>query len=167
MRSKAQRGFTLIELVVGVTIFTVLLTASVATYTTINKLYIKDKIGQEAQRELDSVLANMSLNLKEAVRLDPAAVNGSTNTADLVVRLSNNSLRRYYITGNVLHYVDEAGADQTLLAPSNNVFTYSWQPTSDASGALKQLKITATLTRTKSGTSTTVTGRTTINPRPQ
>lgn len=160
-------GFTLIELLISVSIFLVLAVGAAALFTNILKIQVKDKLTQDAQRESDLVLDHMTRQLREGVRLEPFRANGTVNSTELAFRLKNNGLRRYYVSGGTLHYVSETGQDETLLAPGTGVYSYTWQPTSDASQNLQQITIRGTLSRTKGNVSVTVSGGTTVSTRPQ
>jgi prepilin-type N-terminal cleavage/methylation domain-containing protein len=166
MTVSGQRGFSLIELVIAVSIFLVLMLGSVTLYTTVLKTNLKDKITQDLQREADFVLASYSQNLREAVSVDAANSNFTINPHILQVNLLSGSNRRYYVTSSQLHYRNEAGVDQTLLQPGTTVSSLTYATTTGADG-LKSISIQATLTRTQVRATVSVSIGTTVGTRPQ
>lgn len=163
-----QRGFSLIELLVAMSIFMVLLVASTTLYSGVLKVNLKDKANQDLQREGDAILSHMSRTLKEAVAVDTANSNFVTNPNVLQVKLVNPAqTRKYYVTGNQLHYVDESGTDTDLLSPGSTDISLTFTPTSDAAGSLVSIRINATLQRIRYGQTVTLPVGSTITTRPQ
>ena len=163
-----SRGFTLVELVISVSIFMVLMLAAVTLYTTTLKTYLKDKITQDLQRENDAVLAHMTQNLREAVSVDTANSNFTANPNTLTVKLkTTGQSRKYYVTGNQLHYINEAGTDTNLLGPGTTATSLTMTPTSDANSTLKSVKIRGTLSRTKNSLTSTLDLASSVSVRPQ
>lgn len=155
------------ELIVAMSIFMVLLLAATVLYTTTLKTYLKDKVTQDLQREGDSILAHMSRNLKEAISVDTANTDVVTNPNVLTVRLLDNSSRKYYVTGNQIHYVGENGADVNLQSPNTTTVSLTMAPTVDAEGKLVSVRIRTTLRRIKFGNTVNLDVGSTIGTRPQ
>jgi prepilin-type N-terminal cleavage/methylation domain-containing protein len=162
-----QAGFTLIELVVAMSIFVVLLLAAGVAYGNVVKLYTKDQLTQAIQRDGDSVLAHMSRNLREATAYDAPNSNLVTDPNTLQVRLLSGQTRKYYVASGQLHYVDEAGSDQSLLPPGTTVTSLTFTPAVDTDQALRSVKISATLRRARGTYATTLNIGSTITTRPQ
>lgn len=168
MTSKRVGGFTLIELVVAMTIFIVIALASATLYGTIVKINLKNQVTQDVQREGDAIQAHFSQNLKSAVSVDTTNSNFVANPNTLTVKLSGGTTsRKYYVTSSQLHYIDENGTDTILVEPSTTVTSLTFATTSDANNNLKSIKISGTLSRTKNRQTGTYTIATTIDTRPQ
>lgn len=161
-----ERGISLVEIIVAVSIFVVVALASATLYATVIKVNLKDKLTQDLQREGDEVMAHMSRTLKEATRVDTANSNLTTNPNSLRVFLKSGAARRYYVAGNQVHYVAETGTDENLMAPGSSVTTLTFTPTSDGQD-LKSVNVSATLSRTQNQQTVTLTVGTTVNTRPQ
>lgn len=148
--SKRQAGVTLIELIVAISIFIVLALASGTLYAMLSKVYLKNQVTQDIQREGDAVLAEMSRNIKEATQLDVVQSNLITNPNTLTVRLKSGSTRKYYVATGQLHYVDENGVDKALLEPGTTVTSLTYGVITGTDGlTLKSVSINGTLSRTK------------------
>ncbi len=161
-----QRGLSLIELVVSIAVIAALITTSAVLFSVIIKVYAKDKVGQDLQREGDTVMASISQNIKEAVSVDQANSNFTNNPNTLTFRLSNNQTRKYYVSSGQLHYVNESGTDRVILQPGTSVSSLTFTADSDQVG-LQVLGVNLGLSRTKYGQTVTYTLASTINTRPQ
>lgn len=161
-----QRGVTLIELIMAMTIFLIVITASVVLYTSVLKIDAKSKLVEEIQREGDSIVSHMSRNLRDIVAVDTANSNFSTQPNSIRVRLANNAYRRYYVSSGQLHFVSETGEDQLLQQPGTTVSTLTFKAGSDTTG-LQVITATISLSRTKDGINETLSFNSTINTRPQ
>lgn len=166
MIASDQRGFTLVELITAISIFMVVATASVILFIGVLQLRNKTKVVEEIQREGDSVVSHMSRNLRDAVAVDTANSNFSTDPNSIRVRLADNNFRRYYVTNNQLHYVSESGSDQLLQQPGTTVTSLTFKAGSDTTG-LQVITARISLQRTKGNYSQTLTFGSTVNTRPQ
>ena len=163
-----QSGVTLIELLVGISILAIVLTAATSLYVMTLRTSLENKLVQELQREADAVQAHLSQNLKEAVAVDSANSNFTTNPNTLQVNLSAGGLtRRYYVTGQQLYYRNESGVDTNLLTPGTTITSFLVTPTSSATNELVALQVRGTLQRARYGQTKQFTLGTTIHPRPQ
>lgn len=163
-----QRGLTLIELVVAVTIFSVILTVCVTVFTSVLKQNAREKVTLDLQREADGILGNMALNLKEAISIDTANSNFVTDPHVLSVNMETaGQTRRYQVTGGQLHYIDTAGIDTNLMSPGTTVTSLTFTPTSSAENKLLTVKIRGTITRSKGGQTVTFPLSSSVNTRPQ
>lgn len=160
-------GFTLIELIVAISIFMVLMLTATALYTTTLKTYLKDKVTQDLQREGDAILAHMSRNLKDVNNVDAANSNFTVNPNVLSVRLADNTSRKYYVSGNQLHFTDESGSTINLQSPGSTTASLTMAPTSDAASKLVSVKIRTTLRRVKYGNTINLDVGSTVSTRPQ
>lgn len=167
IRSSTQAGFTIIEILIAVTIFALLLTISVTSFAVIAKISAKNKLVQTLERDADAMEAHMTQNLKPAQQIDTATTNTTTNPNNLGVKITGNQVRRYYVTSGVLHYVSEAGADSTLLTPNTTVTALTYTTSTDATGNLTSVRIQGTLSRTSAGQTVTQSIATTVTMRPQ
>lgn len=165
-----QRGVTLVELIVAVTIAVALIVSSGTLYATVIRVYIKDQINQDIQRESDGIVNQLSTNLRDAKTVNVAQSNFATNPNTLTVDVGTNQTRKYYVTGNQLHFVSEQGVDDLLLQPGTTVTSLTFTPTNitvDGQTTLKSIAVAFTLSRTKNTQITTLSTTTTIGTRPQ
>lgn len=161
-----QRGVTLVELLTAVTILAILLTASAVLYTSIVKIDARTKLTEEIQREGDAVVSHMSQNFRDAVAVDTAGSNFSTQPNSIRFRLADGNYRRYYVSSDQLHFVSESGNDQLLQQPGTTVEELSFKVGSDTTG-LQVITATISLAREKDGASETLEFNSTVNTRPQ
>lgn len=163
---KGHRGFTIIELLIAVTIVIALALAAATLFASVLKLQVRDKLTQDLQREADAVSEHMSRNLKQAVSVDTVNSNFTTNPNTLTVKLENNQSRKYFVTGSQVHYVNESGTDENLQAPGSTTTSLTFEQ-STANQVLQQIKIRGTLRRARGNTVITVDFGTSVSPRPQ
>ena len=161
-----QRGMTLVELIVAVGIFVVVLLGSGLLYITVAQTYAKDKLTQDLQRDGDAVLAHMSRNLKEATGL--VTNSGSSLTVNIPTKPGFGNTRSYLVNSGQLVYRNEALSpiDENLLPPGTTATTLTYATTLDGT-ALKAIRITGTLSKTRGNKTVTLPITTTVIMRPQ
>lgn len=161
-----QRGLTLVELLIAMSIFIVIALSSGILFASVLKLSAKSKLVEEIQREGDAVVANYARNLRDTVSVDTANSNFVTDPNTLQVRLSTDQTRKYVVTSGQLHYIGEDGVDQNLLLPGTTISSLTYTPASDSTG-LQVVTIRLNLSRTKAGQTQTLNFGSTVSTRPQ
>lgn len=161
-----QRGFSLVELLIAMTILIIISVASAIIFSATLKLSATSKLVEEIQREGDAVVAGFARNMRDTVSVDTNLSNFVTNPNALAMKTSSGQTRRYYATNGQLHYVNESGLDQSLLQPGTTVTNLTFTPASDSTG-LQVVTVQMRLQRTKGGQTQQLDFGSTVNTRPQ
>lgn len=77
-----QQGFTLMEVMVAVSIFTIIVTMGIVALLTINNTYKKSQVERQTVDNITFVLETMSRSLRTAAKWEPVTLPGSITFTD-------------------------------------------------------------------------------------
>ncbi|MEX2043324.1 MAG: prepilin-type N-terminal cleavage/methylation domain-containing protein [Patescibacteria group bacterium] len=164
MRKNFQSGFTLIELIVAVTIFILLILAAGTLYVTVVRQQVDDRLTQSLQRESDRVTAHLERNVAEATGV--AGVSAcNVESVDQITLATDGGPVTYQRNGAQVEF-GKGGAVENLLSPSVSASGVRFFPTCDGT-ALVALRFEATLAKSAAGQTETVDISTSVGTRPQ
>lgn len=164
MRRNRQSGFTLIELVVAISIFVLLILAAGTLYVTVIRQQVGDRLVQSLQRESDRVTAHVERNVAEATGVTGGSL-CNVESVDLITVATPEGPATYRRNGPQIEFT-RGGVTEDLLSPGINAANVRFFPTCDGT-ELVTLRFKASLSKSASGQSKTTDISTSIGTRPQ
>ncbi|HEY8108819.1 MAG TPA: type II secretion system protein [Patescibacteria group bacterium] len=164
MKRHLQSGLTLVELLVAISILTLLILAAGTLYVTVIRQQVGDRLVQNLQREVDRMTAHVERNVATSTE-----VSGSTTcnlqATDRIDLDSPDGMLSYQRNGSRLEF-SKAGSIEEVSSPGIAVSGVRFFPTCDGT-RLVSVKFEATLTKSAGGQTKTTSISTTTGTRPQ
>ncbi len=115
--TQSHKGFTLMEVMVAVSIFAIVVTIGIGALLTINNSYRKAQISRQAIDSLSYILESMSRSLRTAQEWDGATTYNGTPTSQFSFRDQDGVLVTYQLNHpDVFMDIDTDGVTGTSLA---------------------------------------------------
>lgn len=134
---QSHRGFTLMEVMVSVSIFAIVVTIGIAALLTINKNYRKSQSDRQAIDNLTYVLESMSRRIRTAGAWDTSIVYGGGATSVFSVKDQDGILVTYELdpNTNIIKMTTDDGQGTIDLTPEDSqVSTLTFVPFKGAGG---------------------------------
>lgn len=126
-RLKTQQGFTLMEVMVAVSIFTIIVTVGIGSLLTINNAYRKSQTQRQAIDSLTYVLESMSRRIRTAQEWSPNNITNQPTSRFEFIDQDGVLVTYQWVGEKIIMFIDNQG-NAPIALPDNTDEGYDLTP---------------------------------------